>query len=84
MQLGNGSGSRPSDMPGYDSLPSEIRQVLRYAPRPFSAATVRENWIGHGRPPMRVYIPHMVATLRRRFPGWSDADLRKELSEQGH
>lgn len=70
ISAGNGSGDQPVDMAAYDRLPPEIREVLRYSPVPFSAASVIANYRQHGCPPMSAYVAHMRAVLTRRFPGW--------------
>lgn len=69
-QRGNGSGSCGIEFDAYDALHPEVRKVLMYAPRPFSAESVMRSHRKHGSPSFGVFVAHMKATLQRRYPGW--------------
>lgn len=69
-QRGNGSGKCRIDFDAYDGLHAEFRKVLMFAPRPFSPASIIKSYREHGSPPVGVFVAHMKATLKRRYPGW--------------
>ncbi len=67
---GNGSGNNPPAFEVFDALPPQIRRALRYAPRPYAPAMVKDRFIASRLTPDE-YAARMMLVFRKNCPDWT-------------